>query len=129
MLGMTSWTPSDTSVHTHRASDQHHTRSSDRAMVIVACRFKLRLAMSRSLKAKRQIVKSVIGQVRSRFDVTIAEVGDHDLWQLAEIGAACVTSDVSHGHQVMSHVASFVAGAKLGEAELLNYETEVVEVF
>jgi len=98
-------------------------------MVIVACRFKLHLPMSRSLKAKRQIVKSVIGQVRSRFDVTIAEIGDQDLWQLAEIGAAYVTADVSHGYEVMSHVASFMAGVKLGEAELLNYETEVVEVF
>ena len=98
-------------------------------MVIVACRFKLHLPLSRSLKAKRQVVKSVIGQVRNRFDVAVAEVGEQDLWQLAEIGAACVTSDVSHGHEVMSHVASFVAGAKLGAAELLDYETEVLEVF
>lgn len=98
-------------------------------MTVVACRFKLHLPLSRSLKAKRQILRSILGQVRSRFDVTIAEVGDQDLWQLAEIGAACVTSDVRHGHEVMSHVASFVAEAKLGEAELLNYETEVLNVF
>jgi uncharacterized protein YlxP (DUF503 family) len=98
-------------------------------MVVVACRFKLHLPLAHSLKAKRQILKSVIGQVRSRFDVAVAEVGDQDLWQLAEIGAACVTSDVRHGHELMSRVASFMARAKLGEAELLNYETEVLDVF
>lgn len=99
------------------------------AMTIVACRFKLHLPMSHSLKAKRQVVRSIVGQVRSRFDVAVAEVGDQDLWQLAELGVACVTSDVRHGHEVMSKVANFVAGLKLGEAELLDYETEVVDVF
>jgi uncharacterized protein len=98
-------------------------------VVVVVCRFKLHLPLSRSLKAKRQILKSIVGQVRNRFEVAVAEVGDNDLWQLAEIGAACVTSDVSHGHEVMSRVASFVAGVKIGEAELLDYETEVVDVF
>jgi len=98
-------------------------------MIVVVCRFKLHLPLSRSLKAKRQVVKSIIGQIRSHFDVAVAEVGDQDLWQLSEIGVACVTSDTSHGHEVMSRVASFVAGLKLGEAELLNYETEVLDAF
>jgi len=98
-------------------------------MTIVVCRLKLHLPLSHSLKAKRQIVKSIIGRVRSHFEVAVGEVGDHDLWQLSEIGVACVTNDVRHGHEVISKVASFVAGLKLGEAELLNYETEVVDVF
>ena len=62
-------------------------------------------------------------------DVAVAEVGDQDLWQLSEIGVACVTSDARHGQEVISKVASYVAGLKFGEAELLNYETEVVTVF
>jgi len=98
-------------------------------MTIVVCKFKLHLPLSRSLKAKRQVVRSVIGQIRSHFDVAVAEVGDQDLWQLSEIGVACVTSDVRHGQEVISHVASFVAALKLGEAELLNYETEVLNAF
>ncbi|HLG70550.1 MAG TPA: DUF503 domain-containing protein [Chloroflexota bacterium] len=98
-------------------------------MTVVACKLKLHLPMSNSLKAKRQVVRSIVGQVRSRFDVAVAEVGAQDLWQITEIGVACVTSDVSHGHEVISKVASFVAGLKLGEAELLDYETEVAELF
>jgi len=98
-------------------------------MTIVVCRFKLHLPLSRSLKAKRQIIRSIVGQVRSHFDVAVAEVGDQDLWQLSEIGVAYVTSDVRHGQEVISKVAGFVAGLKLGEAELLNYETEVIDAF
>ena len=98
-------------------------------MTIVACKLTFHLPFSRSLKAKRQVVRSIIGQVRSHFDVAVAEVGALDRWQLTEIGVACVTSDVSHGHEVISKVASFAAGVKLGEAELLNYETEVTELF
>ena len=67
----------------------------------------IHIPAANSLKAKRQVVKSIVGQVRSHFDVAVAEVGDQDLWQLAEVGVACVTSDVRHGHEVMSKVASF----------------------
>ena len=98
-------------------------------MTIVVARFKFHLPLSRSLKAKRQIVRSIVGQVRSHFDVAVAEVGDQDLWQLSEIGVACVTSDARHGQEVISKVASVVGGLKLGEAELLNYETEVLGAF
>jgi len=98
-------------------------------VTLVACKIKLHLPLSRSLKAKRQIIRSIVGQVRSHFDVAVAEVGDQDLWQVSEIGVAYVTSDVRHGQEVISKVASFVDGLKLGEAELLNYETEVVDLF
>jgi uncharacterized protein YlxP (DUF503 family) len=98
-------------------------------MTIVACRIKLHLPMSHSLKDKRQVIRSIVGQVRSHFDVAVAEVGGQDLWQLSEIGVACVTSDARHGQEVISKVASFVAGLKLGEAEFLDYETEVLDAF
>ncbi|MDE3074071.1 MAG: DUF503 domain-containing protein [Chloroflexota bacterium] len=99
------------------------------AMTVVVCRIKLHLPFSHSLKAKRQVMRSIVGQVRSHFDVAVAEVGDQDLWQLSEIGVACVTSDGRHGQEVISKVAQFVSGLKLGEAELLSYETEVLDAF
>ncbi|MHB8620929.1 MAG: DUF503 domain-containing protein, partial [Chloroflexota bacterium] len=97
--------------------------------VVVACKIKLHLPLSQSLKAKRQVIKSVIGRVRSHFDVAVAEVGDQDLWQLSEIGVACVTDDVRHGQEVISRVAQFVAGLRWDAAEMLSYETEVLHIF
>lgn len=81
------------------------------------------------MKDKRQVVRSIIGQVRSHFDVAVAEVGDQDLWQLSQIGVAYVTSDVRHGQEVISKVAQFVSGLKLFEAELLSFETEELDAF
>ncbi len=97
-------------------------------MTVVACKLKFHLPLSRSLKAKRQVVRSIVGQIRSHFDVAVAEVGELDLWQLSEIGVAYVTSDARHGQEVISKVAAFAGGLKLGEAELLDYETEVAEL-
>ncbi|MBI5376861.1 MAG: DUF503 domain-containing protein [Candidatus Schekmanbacteria bacterium] len=48
---------------------------------------------SRSLKDKRQVVKSIKDRVRNKFNVSVAEVGGQDLWQRCELGFAAVSSD------------------------------------
>lgn len=45
-----------------------------------------------SLKEKRQIVKSIIGRIRSRYNVSIAEVDKQDIKRRAVIGMACVSN-------------------------------------
>lgn len=99
-----------------------------RLVTIVACKIRLHLPSSHSLKAKRQVLKSIIGQTRARFDLAVAEVDSQDLWQIGDIGLACVTSDARHGQEVISKAVAFVAGARLGEADLIDYQTEVAEV-
>jgi len=37
-----------------------------------------------SLKAKRSIVKGLIGRLKSRFNVSVSEVGDQDIKSLSE---------------------------------------------
>lgn len=46
-----------------------------------------------SLKAKRSIVKSLLGRLKSRFNVSIAEVDHHDNKTSAVIGLAIVSND------------------------------------
>ncbi|MEK7774061.1 MAG: DUF503 domain-containing protein, partial [Deltaproteobacteria bacterium] len=55
-------------------------------MVVGICRISLVIHGNASLKGKRQVLKSIIEKVRNRFNVSIAEVGDNDLWQRAELG-------------------------------------------
>ena len=57
---------------------------------------------SNSLKDKRHIIKSIIGRIQSRFNVSIAEVGLNDSWKTSIIGFACVTNDTSHANQILS---------------------------
>lgn len=74
-----------------------------------------------SLKEKRQIVKSVIENLRRRFNVSAAEVDDLDLWQRATLGIALVSNDGAYCNRVLDKVVDFleswpefeVAGAEM----------------
>lgn len=46
-----------------------------------------------SLKEKRGVVKSVLARVRNRFPFSVAEVGDHDIYNLVEFGFCSVGTD------------------------------------
>jgi uncharacterized protein YlxP (DUF503 family) len=96
-------------------------------MNVGACGIRLRLPENLSLKGKRRVVKSIIAQVRSRFNVSVAEVDDNDLWQLATLGICCVSNDKRYTNEVLSKVVDFIAKGRF-EVELLNYEIEILPV-
>jgi uncharacterized protein YlxP (DUF503 family) len=57
-----------------------------------------------SLKDKRQVLKSLIETTRQKFNISIAEVDDMDLWRRATIGIACVSNDAQHVNRVLDKV-------------------------
>jgi uncharacterized protein YlxP (DUF503 family) len=97
-------------------------------MITAIARVELGLDGCRSLKDKRQILRSIIERTRARFQVAVAEVEDQDLWQRAVIGIACVSPDGYHAHEVMQKVVEFITTAN-PEAEVLDSITELVEPF
>ena len=97
-------------------------------MNLGVCKITLRLPENLSLKGKRQVVKSITSRVRNQFNVSVAEVDDHELWQLATIGVSCVSNSKRHANEVLSKVVDFMANSRF-EAELLNYEIEILPVF
>ena len=64
-------------------------------MVVGSLKVELRLPENRSLKGKRKVVKSMVGKVKSRFNVSIAEVGSNDKWQKIELGISAVGKTTS----------------------------------
>ena len=94
-------------------------------MNVGALRVRLRLPENQSLKGKRKILKSITSQVSNRFNVSIAEVDDQDLWQLATLGVSCVSNDGRHANQVLSHVMDFIESIR-SDAEVLDYEIEIL---
>jgi uncharacterized protein YlxP (DUF503 family) len=64
----------------------------------------LRLDEAHSLKDKRHYVKSLKDRLRSKFNVSVAEIDYQDLWQRALIAVATVSSDQSHAEQVLQTV-------------------------
>jgi len=96
-------------------------------MNVGVCRISLRLPENQSLKGKRQVLKSIITRIRNQFNVSVAEVDDHDLWQLATIGICCVSNDKRYTNQVLSKVVDFIAGSRF-EVEILGHEIEILSV-
>ncbi len=92
-------------------------------MSIGALRVRLRFPENESLKGKRRMLKSITAQVRNKFNVSIAEVEDQDLWQLATLGIVCVSSNRRYTNEILSKVMELITRIR-GDAEILDYEIE-----
>jgi uncharacterized protein YlxP (DUF503 family) len=80
--------------------------------------FDILLGDVHSLKGKRSVVRPLLAELRRRFDVSVAEVGDHDQYRRTKIGAGLVAADRAHLVEVLDAVDRFVAGRP--EIELLS---------
>lgn len=63
------------------------------AMVVAIGTFELHFPEVHSLKGKRQIIKSLIGRVKAKFNASAAEVGNNELWQRGTIGISMVANE------------------------------------
>jgi hypothetical protein len=77
-------------------------------MHVGALTVEIHIAESRSLKAKRSVVRHILDTARRRYGVAAAEVGFLDLWQRAELGFAAVANDAGHVEDVLDNVERFV---------------------
>jgi uncharacterized protein YlxP (DUF503 family) len=91
------------------------------------CKVKLRLPDNLSLKGKRQVIKSVTARLKNKFNISVAEVEDNDLWQLATIGICFVSNDKRFTNEVLSKAVEFVVNSQ-GDFEMLDYEIEILAV-
>jgi len=97
-------------------------------MNVGICKINLRLPENSSLKGKRQVLKSIITRVRNKFNVSVAEVDNHDRWQLATIGICCVSNNNRYTNEVLSKVVDFVINSRF-EVEILDYEIEILPIW
>jgi uncharacterized protein len=91
------------------------------------CKVKLRLPDNLSLKGKRQVVKSLTARLKNKFNISVAEVEDNDLWQLATIGICFVSNDQRFTNEVLSKAVDMVVSNQ-GDYEMLDYEIEILAV-
>jgi uncharacterized protein YlxP (DUF503 family) len=94
-------------------------------MHVGICQIELRLPENHSLKGKRQVIKSIITRVQNKFNVSVAEVDNHNLWQLATLGVACVSNHRSHADETLANVVKFVI-QNYPDVELLSSEIETL---
>ncbi len=97
-------------------------------MNVGACRISLRLPENSSLKGKRRVLKSITTRVRSKFNVSVAEVDDQNLWQRATLGICCVSNDKRQTNEALSKVVNFIIDSRF-DVEILDYTIEILPVF
>lgn len=61
-------------------------------MPILICSLELYLPYCHSLKEKRRVIKRTADRLRSRFNVSVAELDHQDLWQRGQLGAVAIGS-------------------------------------
>jgi uncharacterized protein YlxP (DUF503 family) len=89
-------------------------------MLVALERFDLRIPACGSLKEKRHVVKTLTNGIRSKFNVSVAEVDHHDLWQRTTIAVSTVAGEAYHARRVMHEVEKFVD--RWAEVDLIDAE-------
>lgn len=77
-------------------------------MIVGTMRISAFIGDSHSLKDKRQVLRSVKARIHDKFNVSIAEVEDNDLWQKTALGIAVVSNDPKHALGVLQEVEKFL---------------------
>lgn len=77
-------------------------------MTIGFCRIDLYLPECASLKQKRGVLKGVIARTRNKFNVSVAELDDHDRWQRARLGVVTVANESRYANRVLSQVVNAI---------------------
>src|SRR5689334_4011217 len=93
-------------------------------MFVGVARMVLSVPGARSLKDKRQVVRSFRDRVRARLSASIAEVGDLERYQVATLGVSVVARDSAHCSSLLSDVRHMAEG--LREALLSDVATEII---
>lgn len=95
-------------------------------MIVGAAVIELRVHDSRSLKAKRGVVRSILGRVQSRFNVSASEVGGQGTWQRAVIGLSMTGAQEVPLRRALEDAVRFVEATHL--AEVVGSEVEMIRL-
>jgi uncharacterized protein YlxP (DUF503 family) len=93
-------------------------------MFVGIARYDFLVPSSSSLKDKRKVVRALVGGLKSRFNVSVAEVDHQDLRQRGTIAVSCVSESSFHAKKMLTEVERFVRGQF--SIEVLGTELEVV---
>lgn len=86
------------------------------------CSIELFIPAAGSLKEKRHVVKSVIGRIRAKVNASVAETGQQEVWQRAEIGVALISGDKSLLDKEINLIRKIADDCQ--EAEVAHFSVE-----
>lgn len=94
-------------------------------MFIGVLKVEIYMEGNRSLKEKRQAVKSLLGKVRSRYvNISVSEVDSLDLWKKATLGFSLVANDKPLVNSLLDQLLLFVR--ENGFDRIVSSEIEII---
>lgn len=93
-------------------------------MIIGVCTIELYLPGLGSLKEKRSHLKALKNRLHREFNVSVAEVALHDVWQSATIGIAVVSTAPSHAEAVLEGVVGWIERHR-PDLDVIDYAVDV----
>lgn len=78
------------------------------ATLVGLLQIELGIPGNRSLKGKRRVLNSMKDRLRSKFNVSVAEVDMNDVWDGALLAVTCAANRSPVIHQVLSKVVDAV---------------------
>ena len=94
-------------------------------MVVGVCRISLLIEESQSLKDKRSVLRRIKDRVNQKFNCAIAEVGDPDTWQSAQLGFAVVSNERGFTQSMVQKILTFIDD--LAMAKLIDDEQDYID--
>lgn len=92
-------------------------------MIVGTIKIKIYAPWVHSLKEKRSIVKSIISKVQNKFNVSISEVDEQDIYKTIVLGIACVTDSTKVANSIIDNIIFFIE--ENTEAEIINIIREI----
>lgn len=92
-------------------------------MIVGTLQVRLLIREARSLKDKRQVVKSIKDRLRNGFNVSVAEIEEQDNRQLAVLAFAMVSNETHHVKTALGQIVQALRGHPV--AEFLDHEMEI----
>jgi len=92
---------------------------------VIVGTLKLRFVLreSHSLKDKRRVIKSLKDTLANKFNVSVAETDEQDVWQTAVLGVAAVGTDTPFVQSVLTQVVNYARF--FGGVELVDQQQEI----
>ncbi len=92
-------------------------------MIVGTLKLRFVLRESHSLKDKRRVIKSFKDTLSNKFNISVAETDEQDVWQTAEIGVAAVGTDTPFVQSVLTQVVNYAR--YFGGVELVDQQQEI----
>ena len=92
-------------------------------MVVGICKINLYFSNSHSLKDKRNILKSIKTRIRNHYNVSVAEIDNHDFWKNAILGVVCIGNDKKYLNKILNEIILFLE--KQNDSQLIDYEISI----